>query len=459
VSAEVLPAALCLRFGLLLGTGDEMTAFLVVPGRNLVAPPQLARDAPVLDIAEPLVVGGGPVLGHELDLAAGHFVERHFGDRLARVEGAFRRRLGHGDEPLVGQHRFDDHVGAVAARHHQLVRLDRFQQAQRVEVGDDLLARHETVHADVGGGGVVGDLRVQRQDGQQRQLVALADRVVVEVVRRRDLHAAGAEFLVDVLVGDDRDGAVAQRQFQHPADQVGVALVARIDGDGDVAQQRLGTRGGDRQAAQAVDRAVGEFIDDMPHRAVFLLRDDFEVRHRGAQHRVPVHQALAAVDQALFEQAHEHLGDDLRTRRVHREVFARPVRRGAEAAHLAEDRGARFLLPLPDLLDEFFAAEVVARNLLRVELAFDHDLRGDAGVVGARNPGGVMAEHAVVARQAVHDGLVERVAHVQRAGDVRRRQLDRERRLAGIHAGCEITALFPLGAPVFLDFGGFERLG
>ena len=66
----------------------------------------------------------------------------------------------------------------------------------------------------------------------------------------------------------------------------------------------------------------------------------------------------------------------------------------------------------------------MARNLLRVELAFHHDLRGDAGVVGAGNPGGIEAAHAVVARQAVHDGLVERVPHMQRAGDVRRRQLD-----------------------------------
>jgi hypothetical protein len=47
-------------------------------------------------------------------------------------------------------------------------------------------------------------------------------------------------------------------------------------------------------------------------------------------------------------------------------------------------------------------------------------------VVGARLPQRVVAAHAVVARQRVHDGLVEAVAHVQRAGDVRRRQQDAE---------------------------------
>src|SRR5471032_907875 len=82
-------------------------------------------------VVQPLVVGAAPVFRHELDLAVGHFFQRRFGDRFAGEESALRRRLAHGDEPLVGQHRLDDDAGAVAARHHQLVRLDLFQQAQR----------------------------------------------------------------------------------------------------------------------------------------------------------------------------------------------------------------------------------------------------------------------------------------------------------------------------------------
>jgi hypothetical protein len=290
---------------------------------------------------------------------------------------------------------------------------------------------------------------------RHRQLVALADGVVVEVVRRGDLHAAGAEGLVDVFVGDDRDLAADQRQREHLADQRRVAFVGRIDRHGDVAQHGFRTGGGDRQVAAA----VGQRVLDVPHRAVFFLRVDFEVGHGRAQHRVPVDQALAAVDQALFVQAHEDFRHRLRTRLVHREVFAVPVGGGAQAAHLAGDGVARLFLPLPDFLDEFFAAEVVARDLLGVQLALDHDLGRDAGVVGARDPGGVKATHAVVAGQAIHDGLVEGVAHVQGARHVRRRQLDAERRLVGVHGGGEVTALFPLGAPELFDVGWLERLG
>ena len=60
--------------------------------------------------------------------------------------------LRHGDEPLVGEHRLDDHVGAVAARHLEatcvLVGLSR-TMAERLQVGDDGLAGVEAVQAAV----------------------------------------------------------------------------------------------------------------------------------------------------------------------------------------------------------------------------------------------------------------------------------------------------------------------
>ena len=65
----------------------------------------------------------------------------------------------------------------------------------------------------------------------------------------------------------------------------------------------------------------------------------------------------------------------------------RPVRAGAQAAHLAGDGAAGVFLPFPDLLQEFLAAEVVARRCPGAsKLALDDDLGGDAGVVGARLP-------------------------------------------------------------------------
>ena len=115
---------------------DVDVARVVVPRRDLVAPPELARDAPVLDVVDPVQVGRQPFAGHERarvsplpgapagkpasPTAARHrsWIERP--GKNGCVAGA---GLRHRHEPLVGEHRLDDLAGAPAARHDHLVRL------------------------------------------------------------------------------------------------------------------------------------------------------------------------------------------------------------------------------------------------------------------------------------------------------------------------------------------------
>ncbi len=140
--------------------------------------------------------------------------------------------------------------------------------------------------------------------------MALSYRVVVEVVRRRDLHHAGPELAVHILVGNDRNVAITQRQFDAPADQVLIALVFGMDHHRDIAEHGLGAGSGNGQMGQPA-RFVrfSERIADVPHEAVFFFLHHFQVGHGGVQLGVPVHQALAAIDQAFVVQAHESLGD------------------------------------------------------------------------------------------------------------------------------------------------------
>ena len=137
------------------------------------------------------------------------------------------------------------------------------------------------------------------------------------------------------------------------------------------------------------------------------------------QDRVPVDQPLVLVDQPFLVEGDEHLADGVGQTFVHGEAFAGPVHRGAEAAHLMGDVAAGFGLPFPDLLDELLAAEIVTGLALGGELALDHHLGGDAGVVGSRLPQRVMVPHPLVADHDVLEREVEGVAHVQAAGDVR----------------------------------------
>ena len=127
---------------------------------------------------------------------------------------ARRCSFAHSHKPLISQHRFDHDTGTVTARHHQFVRLDQFQQTLRIQISDDLLTCSKAVHALIHSWRVVIDLRIQRQDTDLREVVPLTHCIVIEIMRRGDLHAAGTEGFVDIAIGNHRNFAIRQRQFQ-----------------------------------------------------------------------------------------------------------------------------------------------------------------------------------------------------------------------------------------------------
>ncbi len=87
-----------------------------------------------------------PALGHEVHAPVAHRRDRRLG-----------QLLGVG-VPLLGQVRLDRHAAAIAVGHGVGVRLDLVDQAQRLHLGDDLLAGLEAVEAAV----LLGRLVVQR---------------------------------------------------------------------------------------------------------------------------------------------------------------------------------------------------------------------------------------------------------------------------------------------------------
>jgi len=180
----------------------------------------------------------------------------------------------------------------------------------------------------------------------------------------------------------------------------------------------------------------------------------FEIGERRLAARAPVHHVLAAIDQALFVEAHEDFAHGSGEAGIEGEALAAPVAACAEANHLAFDLVAVLRLPFPDALDEFFAAERAAVEAFFGELAFDHHLRGDAGVIGARQPQRVIAAHAMPAHGDVDFGVFEHVADVQRTGHIGRRDDERKYARLGFLSGVEDAGVDPPLRPV-----GFEPLG
>ena len=409
VLMHVMTAALGAHVGV-LGKSVLPAAVLAVEHGNAVAPPQLAADAPVLEILHPSGVGLRPARGVEGDLTG--------------VDGVKRRPLEFvdGHKPLLGQPRLKRGVAAVAVHDGVVVILDVIEQVVLLEPLDDglsaLLASHAGELAVA-----LDDHRMLIEDIDLRQVVGLTHSVIVGVVRRGDLDKAGAKVGVDMPILKDGDLAVDDGELDGLTHKGGLLGVLRGDSDARVAEHGLGARGGDDDVILAVDR-LGQRVAQVPQVALLVLVLGLVVRDGGGAVGAPVDDALAAVDQAVVIPVAEDLTHGLRVVLVHGKALVIEVDRAAHTLDLLDDDAAVLVGPIPASVDKLVATDLQATNALALEFLVDLGLRGDTGVVGAQHPARGLAAHAGHTNDGVLDGVVGGVAHVELAGHVGRRNSD-----------------------------------
>ena len=280
--------------------------------------------------------------------------------------------------------------------------------------------------------------------------MALAHLKVVGVVGGGDLHHAGALLHVGVLVADDGDLAAHQRQHHMAAVEMGVARVFGVDGHRGVAQHGLGAGGGQFQHLAGLLHRV----EQVPEMAGLLLILHLGVGNGGVAVGAPVDHAVAAVDEALVVEVDKDLLHRLGAALVHGEALALPVAGAAQLLELADDAVAVLVLPGPGALQKAVAAQHVFGEALFLHLGHHLGLGGDGGVVGAGQPQGGVALHPLEADEDVLPGAVHGVAHVQLAGDVRRRHHDGVGLFAGVGLGVEVAAVQPEGIDAVFHAGG-----
>ena len=409
VLVHVMAAALGAHVGV-LGKGVLPAAVLAVEHGDAVAPPQLAADAPILEVLHPGGVGLRPARGVEGDLAG--------------VDGVERRSLElvDGDEPLLGQPRLQRGVATVAVHDGVIEFVDMIEQVVLLKPLDDGLAALVAVHASKLAV-ALDNHRVLVKDVDLRQVVSLTHGVVVGVVGRGDLNEAGTEAGVDVPILKDGDLTVDDGELDGLTHKGGLLGVLRGDGDARVAEHGLGARGGDDDVVLAVDR-LGQRVTQVPQVALLVLVLGLVVRDGGGAVGAPVDDALAAVDQAVVIPVAEHLAHGLGVVLVHREALVIEVDRAAHTLDLLDDDAAVLVGPIPAGVDKLVATDLQAADALALELLIDFGLRSDTSVVGTEHPTRGLAAHAGHTDDGVLDGVVGSVAHVELAGHVGRRNGD-----------------------------------
>ena len=410
-------------------------------------PPDLPRDAPVLDVPHPAEVVVRPLLGDQADLSRFDGLDRRLGERLDLHE-PLRRQIGlHHRLAAVA---FAERHGVVLDLGQESALLQRFDHEGSGlldRLGREALAKRLLRLCFAQAGRI--HARVLIEDGQPGQIVTEPRLEVVEVMSGRDLDRAGAEFPIDENgISHNRDAALGQRQCNALADQSVVAGVFGVDGDAGVAQHGFGPRRGHREMRC---RVIRKRVTDVVQLAGGIFMFHLDIGKGGEAAGAPVDQPLPPVDQAVLMKPDEHLAHGLRQAVVHREPQPVPVARRAQPFELLDDRAAGLRFPVPHPLDEPVAAELVARGAFRQQLLLHHVLRGDACMVGPRHPQGVPALHAAPADQDILDGVVQGMSHVQGAGDVGRGNDDHVGTAFRRRGGMEITAFGPGPVPACLN--------
>ena len=438
-------------FFLTFGSGQEV-------GGDAVAPPQLTRDAPVLDFLKPCPVSVLVLGGIELEFVVHDARQGDVG------------KVPHLQEPLHAQARLYSRVAiALAVAHLVLVVLDTLHQTRILQVLDDHLAAFHAVHADVQRRLLAdGGIGIENVDGLQ--IMCLTQNVVVGVMGGSHLQATSTELNFHIAVLNHVDHAANQRHDDLAALEPLVLGILGIDAHGGIAHDGLGASGGDYGIVALLilvdDVALGtqlllvleglqtvNIISEVIQMALFLVVDNLLITQCGLGLGIPVHHAQATVDVALVIEVHKDLENALAAGFVHGEGGTAPVTGGAQFAQLLQNDAAVLMRPVPSMLEELVAREVTLAYTLLGKALNHLSLSCNRGMVSTRHPKGILALHARTADEDVLNGVVEHVTHVQDARHIGRRD-DNAIGFTLVGHALEQVVRFPILIPLVLDLFG-----
>ena len=187
-------------------------------------------------------------------------------------------QLRHLDKPLQAQARLNRLTGALRVANRVHVRAHLLHNAPLLR--QRLAHRHAglfAAHA-IKLGASVRNAALLIHDDRHIQIVAQTHLIVIRVMRRRDLHRAGTQLTVHVIISDHLQlQVIAERVIKLLANQMGVALILRVNRNSNIPQHRLHTSGCNHQVRLIIiERAVA----DGDKLTLNVLVHHLNVRHR-----------------------------------------------------------------------------------------------------------------------------------------------------------------------------------
>ncbi len=421
-------------------TDHDIGIVFAVPDRDAVAPPKLARNAPVAQVVDPVEIGVFPVGGDEA----------HFLILYCLAEHVFK--AGHAHEPLFREIRFDHSFRAVRNANAIFMRLFSDQKADLVHRSDNgnasLLDGHPFEFSCI-----FIHLTVGRHDIDEGEFVIQPHLIIVGIMRGSDFDGAGAKFRIDESIGDDGDLNARHRLSHHFANEFLIALIIGRNGDRSIPEHRFRPCRSNRDKAALIDKRIAE----IPNERVSFFILDLIVRKGRLRDGIPIDEVIAAVNEARIEHFFKHGAHGTVALFIHRKGKARPIAGTADFLQLAQNLRFALLFPFPDVGEELLARKIFSPFAhRRHQVAFDDRLRGDPRMVSPGHPQRLKSRHPFPADKHVLQSIDEGMPHVKDSGDIRRR----DRNAVGGLGRRVVRAKKPLFLPecVPLVFNVFGRI-
>ena len=391
-----------------------------------MSPPQLAADAPVLDVLQPVLIGILVFGRVEFQVIVHHRRQSHVGKVL------------HLEEPLHGELRLDCHIGTLGEADLVGISLYLFQQSGMLQILFYLLAYIKTVHTDIESGGFA-QCSVVIEDVDGRQVVFLAQHIVIYVVRGSYFQTARTELYIHIIVLYNGDNPVHQRHNHFLALQPLVLRVGGVNAHRRITHDCFGTRSshygitpagsitmnhltfGPRLTGPVI---IGNIVFQIIQFAMFFLVDNLFIAEGGERLRIPVHHAYATIDQAFIVEVYKYFEHAFATLLVHGKSSTVPVAGSTQLAELFQDDTAMFVRPFPSVFQEFITSKIRFLDTLCGKFVHNLGFGGNGSVVRTRNPAGVLAFHTCATYKNILNGIIKHVSHVEHTGDVRGRNDD-----------------------------------
>ena len=208
-----------------------------------MTPPQLAGNAPILDIFQPVEINLVKPLRYELGFAG-----------FYSVNGRLCQGL-HLDKPLLGNARFYCCTAAIAGAYVVVIVFDFYQRALSLQVFYDCLSCFIAIHAGILRI-IIYNLGIIGHHVDNFQIMPQTNFEVVRVVCRCNLYHAGSKVHFYIVICYNRNLPVYQRQNQGFAYQVFIPFIVGVDCYGSITQQGFRTGGRQFQIAATIFQGI-----------------------------------------------------------------------------------------------------------------------------------------------------------------------------------------------------------